>query len=88
LKAVRLQALVPSYPDTKDKGDALDKLDVSIKMCVCDSLMYVDDGDADDGDDGDDDDDDDDDDEYKDDSDDKCSYNDIFDVLYNQSPTQ
>ena len=29
LKAVRLQALVPSYPDTKDKGDALDKLDVS-----------------------------------------------------------
>ncbi|XP_053382228.1 protein LKAAEAR1-like [Mercenaria mercenaria] len=27
LKAVRLQALVPSYPDTKDKGDALDKLD-------------------------------------------------------------
>eukprot|EP00916_Digyalum_oweni_P008323 GHVL01013947.1.p1 GENE.GHVL01013947.1~~GHVL01013947.1.p1 ORF type:complete len:174 (+),score=13.41 GHVL01013947.1:126-647(+) len=27
LKAVRLQALVPPYPDTKDKGDQLDKLD-------------------------------------------------------------
>ncbi|KAL4218511.1 LKAAEAR motif containing 1 [Mactra antiquata] len=27
LKAVRLQALVPAYPDTKDKGDGLDKLD-------------------------------------------------------------
>ena len=34
LKAVRLQALVPSYPDTKDKGDALDKLDVSILYCI------------------------------------------------------
>ena len=30
LKAVRLQALLPAYPDIKDKGDALDKLDVSI----------------------------------------------------------
>ena len=29
LKAVRLQALIPAYPDIKDKGDALDKLDVS-----------------------------------------------------------
>ena len=28
LKAVRLQALIPSYRDTKDKGDTLDKLDV------------------------------------------------------------
>lgn len=27
LKAVRLQALIPAYPDIKDKGDALDKLD-------------------------------------------------------------
>lgn len=27
LKAVRLQALIPAYPDTKDKGDTLDKLD-------------------------------------------------------------
>ena len=32
LKAVRLQALIPSYPDTKDKGDTLDKLDVSIEF--------------------------------------------------------
>lgn len=29
LKAVRLQALLPPYPDTKDRGDRLDKLDVS-----------------------------------------------------------
>ncbi|XP_067665487.1 protein LKAAEAR1-like isoform X1 [Haliotis asinina] len=27
LKAVRLQALLPPYPDTKDRGDRLDKLD-------------------------------------------------------------
>ncbi|KAL8605968.1 hypothetical protein ACOMHN_063003 [Nucella lapillus] len=27
LKAVRLQALLPPYPDMKDKGDQLDKLD-------------------------------------------------------------
>ena len=30
LKAVRLQALLPAYADIKDKGDALEKLDVSI----------------------------------------------------------
>ncbi|WAR16258.1 LKAM1-like protein [Mya arenaria] len=27
LKAVRLQALVPSYPNEKDRGDSLEKLD-------------------------------------------------------------
>jgi len=27
LKAVRLQALVPPYPDMRDKGDHLDKMD-------------------------------------------------------------
>lgn len=34
LKAVRLQALIPSYPDTKDKGDTLDKLDRERVECL------------------------------------------------------
>lgn len=33
LKAVRLQALVPAYPEREDRRDKLDKLEVMLIMC-------------------------------------------------------
>ena len=42
LKAVRLQALVPPYSEMKDKGDTLDKFDVSsLKTCYVFPIYFI-----------------------------------------------